>query len=684
MSEAPKQSMFGAPATSNAGSAMAKPASTGPFASTQPTSSLFGNSSTPSATTQPQSLFGGLKGSTTFGGGFSGGATAGSSSAPTTSASGNSFSFASKTPGFDFKTINSSSSQPAASSPIFSTPNKPNPPLFPAQPATASQHGAENRLGSLGGFKLNSTPPSSNPTSSLLFSTTPAGPPPPSGTNSSTNAAIGSNQSNLFSSVGQNQDRRQLPLGQQLQKPQSNLFGSAVSSSVLADNASAVSSSSASNNTFSKGNPQANSPFASFNPPKPTSSPAVSQAISTTAPGQPSFNLFGGLKGSSSTPSSSGPGSSSPGTSGPSSNPFALNVPSSNSSAPRSILSSAPETQPPNISNILPSITGASSTAQPPASTSAGSLFGTQQTTASAPSLFSAKSAPAPGALGSLFSSKPPTSGVLGTASTSSANHLGSQAPSTSASSILGKPAPKPADPKAPPADPPALGKSTQGPAPNAQSRLKNKSMDEIITRWASDLAKYQKEFQTQAEKISQWDRLLIKNGEKIQKLHSSTFEAERASSEVERQLANVEGEQSELEAWLDKYEHEVNEMFSKQVSGAEGIQGPDQERDRMYKLAQDLSERLESMGKDLTSMIDDINSASSTLSKTTKSDDPLSKIVKVLNSHLSQLQWIDQNASQLQVKVAAAQKAKQNITEREFGERGVVGDFYRSVMGKR
>lgn len=42
------------------------------------------------------------------------------------------------------------------------------------------------------------------------------------------------------------------------------------------------------------------------------------------------------------------------------------------------------------------------------------------------------------------------------------------------------------------------------------------------------------------------------------------------------------------------------------------------------YKLAEKLSERLDGMGKDLTSMIDEINGASSTLSKTSKPDDPV------------------------------------------------------------
>jgi nuclear pore complex protein Nup62 len=149
--------------------------------------------------------------------------------------------------------------------------------------------------------------------------------------------------------------------------------------------------------------------------------------------------------------------------------------------------------------------------------------------------------------------------------------------------------------------------------------------MEEIISRWASDLSKYQKEFQDQAAKVSKWDRLLVENGDKIQKLYTSTFEAERGSAEVERQLSLVESQQNELESYLDLYEAQVDEMFARQVGPGESLQGPDQEREKTYKMAEKLTDRLDEMGKDLTSMIQEINTASAALSKTSKPDDPVS-----------------------------------------------------------
>lgn len=155
--------------------------------------------------------------------------------------------------------------------------------------------------------------------------------------------------------------------------------------------------------------------------------------------------------------------------------------------------------------------------------------------------------------------------------------------------------------------------------------RLKNKTMDEIITRWATDLQKYQKEFKDQATKVADWDRLLVENGEKIQKLYLSTHEAEKASNEIDRQLQTVESQQAELEIYLDRYEKEVDEMWSKQIGSSDQLGGPDQERERTYKLAENVTDRLEEMGKDLGKMISEINDISGSLSKGNKPDDPVS-----------------------------------------------------------
>jgi len=265
----------------------------------------------------------------------------------------------------------------------------------------------------------------------------------------------------------------------------------------------------------------------------------------------------------------------------------------------------------------------------------------------------------------------------------------------------------------APPTAPPAggLGASTIGHPPDARSRLKNKSMDEILTRWASDLSKHQKEFQRQAKQVQAWDALLVKNTEKISGLYQKTFDAEKDAAEVEKQLTAVEAEQEELEQWLSKYEGEVDEMMRRMGSGLDGAAGGvDLERHRTYQMAEKLTERLDGLNKDLGDVIEEVNGVSGLLSKSAGPDDQvcysslsttqwgvfanlnkqLSQIVKVLNSHLQQLQLIDQNTLQLQAKVDAAKKESKSLNA-STGANGWHGvgtdpaeDFYKSFMGRR
>lgn len=58
---------------------------------------------------------------------------------------------------------------------------------------------------------------------------------------------------------------------------------------------------------------------------------------------------------------------------------------------------------------------------------------------------------------------------------------------------------------------------------------------------------------------------------------------------------------------------------------------------------------------------------------------------MRVLNGHLSQLQWIDTNAAALQAKVTAAKKTEVSIGGSYNGlDKDAAESFYRSYMGRR
>lgn len=151
--------------------------------------------------------------------------------------------------------------------------------------------------------------------------------------------------------------------------------------------------------------------------------------------------------------------------------------------------------------------------------------------------------------------------------------------------------------------------------------------MDEILTRWASDLTRYTKDFKQHAETIAKWDQMIVDNSSKIDKLYVKTRTCEKQTMSVEMQLNAVENQQNELESWLSRYENDVDEMLAKESGVQTELGGPDQERERTYQLAERLGERLDDMGRDVQSMVEEVNAANASLSKTSKTDEPVSSV---------------------------------------------------------
>ncbi len=151
--------------------------------------------------------------------------------------------------------------------------------------------------------------------------------------------------------------------------------------------------------------------------------------------------------------------------------------------------------------------------------------------------------------------------------------------------------------------------------------------MDEILTRWATDLTKYTKEFKNHAETVAKWDQVIVDNSSKIDKLYVKTRTCEKQTMSVEMQLSAVENQQTELESWLTKYENDVDARLLKENATPSELGGPDQDRERTYKMAEKLDERLSEMGKDLSSMVDEVNAANAGLSKNGKADEPVSNV---------------------------------------------------------
>lgn len=222
----------------------------------------------------------------------------------------------------------------------------------------------------------------------------------------------------------------------------------------------------------------------------------------------------------------------------------------------------------------------------------------------------------------------------------SSANQANSRSIATSSES-------KPSEKKTEPTS--GIKTTLTEPAP---SQLKGKTMHEIVSKWASDLDKYQKKFLDQAEQVSKWDRILIDNGDKVSKLYVNTIEAERTQEHLDQSLLYIESHQNQLAAMLDQYEHHINEIYESQFMDSDSMQPADVEREQAYAIVSKLTEQLDSMEVKLSNMVNDLNKAGTGFSKL-EQDSTFSNILQILNSHLATLSWIESSTTKLNEKVS-------------------------------
>ncbi|XP_025223175.1 nuclear pore glycoprotein p62 isoform X2 [Theropithecus gelada] len=205
---------------------------------------------------------------------------------------------------------------------------------------------------------------------------------------------------------------------------------------------------------------------------------------------------------------------------------------------------------------------------------------------------------------------------------------------------------------------PPGPG-ATAGAA--AGSAMTYAQLESLINKWSLELEDQERHFLQQATQVNAWDRTLIENGEKITSLHREVEKVKLDQKRLDQELDFILSQQKELEDLLSPLEELVKEQ-----SGTIYLQHADEEREKTYKLAENIDAQLKRMAQDLKDIIEHLNTSGAPAD----TSDPLQQICKILNAHMGSLQWIDQNSALLQRKVEEVTKVcegRRKEQERSF-----------------
>ncbi|XP_052470102.1 nuclear pore glycoprotein p62-like [Carassius gibelio] len=144
--------------------------------------------------------------------------------------------------------------------------------------------------------------------------------------------------------------------------------------------------------------------------------------------------------------------------------------------------------------------------------------------------------------------------------------------------------------------------------------------LEDLINKWSSELEDQKRHFLQQATQVNAWDRMLVENGEKITALHK----------DMEKVKLDQRRLDQELEDLLCPLEESVKEQ-----SGNIYMQNADEERERTYKLAENVDAQLKRMSQDLKEIIEHLNTSSGPADTA----DPLQQICRILNAHMDFLE---------------------------------------------
>ncbi|KAJ1980769.1 FG-nucleoporin nsp1 [Dimargaris xerosporica] len=221
---------------------------------------------------------------------------------------------------------------------------------------------------------------------------------------------------------------------------------------------------------------------------------------------------------------------------------------------------------------------------------------------------------------------------------------------------------------------------------------LKGKTLDDVVNKWTVQLNDCTREFHRQAVDVAKWDQALLDNGKLISQLYAQTVEAEQTQQMIDQNLEYVQMQQSDLSKTLDEYEKIIFPAYDAARGQPTLNRGADDERERVYRLAENLNQRLENVNDQLTSVVDEINELSGLKSATVvgvgadggasagaAQEDTFSQVVQILNAHLTSLEWLDQSAQTLRGRIGELSQRRaqeqQALTQRQSTFGGRVAD---------
>lgn len=163
------------------------------------------------------------------------------------------------------------------------------------------------------------------------------------------------------------------------------------------------------------------------------------------------------------------------------------------------------------------------------------------------------------------------------------------------------------------------------------------RSLEDNLNLWLNELSCLESDFHQQASTINAWDSLLVNNALKITRVNETIEKLKADQMKIDHQLDFIISQQNELEQLLLPLENlRVEAEYDPATA----------EREVTYNTLESVHNDLQGIGSDLQDFVQKLNETKSC--QDSASNDPLSAINKILNSHMDALQYIDTEVSKI------------------------------------
>lgn len=180
-----------------------------------------------------------------------------------------------------------------------------------------------------------------------------------------------------------------------------------------------------------------------------------------------------------------------------------------------------------------------------------------------------------------------------------------------------------------------------------SSTRLKHGTVEDIIGLWNRELEDHASAFVDQALLIAKWDELMLENLKKIIHLQNQVTSVQKQQTQLNGLLDTIRTNQEEFNTVLDELEEKVNQLPKR--SGNDDLK-----REEAYELAEVIDNSLLNMSETLSKSIQSLNNNTE---RHLDPNNPLTAVLKILNHHMTSLQWIEHSSEQLALKINVAQR---------------------------